>query len=123
MQLSRIHISEDSRHELSVLKSRTGLLPNVLCRIGLMLSLTDPSEPALDADATDGSEFNRFTLMGEWDPLIVALLEEKSIAKGICEDNGDFVRYFRAHLNRGVRLLYARVRGLEDLAALLPDES
>ena len=120
MQLNRIHISEDSRNKLSILKGRTGLLPNVLSRIGLMLSLAEANEPELDADPSDGSEFNRFTLMGEWDPLIVALLEERGAASRVCEDNEALVKYFRAHLNRGVRLLYGRVRKLEDLINLLP---
>ena len=119
MQLNRIHISEDSRNKLSILKGRTGLLPNVLSRIGLMLSLAEANEPELDADPTDGSEFNRFTLMGEWDPLIVALLEEWCIANRVCTDNDTLAKYFRAHLNRGVRLLYGRVKRLEDLANLL----
>lgn len=119
MQLNRIHISEDSRNKLRILKGRTGLLPNVLSRIGLMLSLADTNEPELDADTSDGSEFNRFTLMGEWDPLIVALLEERGTANGTCEDNDVLVKYFRAHLNRGVRLLYTRVTCLGNLASLL----
>ena len=119
MQLNRIHISEDSRNKLSILKGRTGLLPNVLSRIGLMLSLAEASEPELDSDASDGSEFNRFTLMGEWDPLIVALLEERGAANELGEDNEVLVKYFRAHLNRGVHLLYGRVKGLQDLANLL----
>ena len=121
MQLNRIHISEDSRNKLSILKGRTGLLPNVLSRIGLMLSLAEANEPELDADPTDGSEFNRFTLMGEWDPLIVALLEEWCIANGVRTDNDTLIKYFRAHLNRGVYLLYSRVKGLQDLADLLSD--
>ncbi len=119
MQLNRIHISEDSRNKLSILKGRTGLLPNVLSRIGLTLSLAEPSEPEIDADPTDGSEFNRFTLMGEWDPLIVALLEERGAANTIGKSNEVLVKYFRAHLNRGVRLLYGRVKRLEDLVNLL----
>ena len=119
MQLNRIHISEDSRNKLSILKGRTGLLPNVLSRIGLILSLAEVNEPELGADATDGSEFNRFTLMGEWDPLIVALLEERGVANGLGESNKVLVKYFRAHLNRGVRLLYGRVKGLGDLVNLL----
>ena len=119
MQLNRIYISEDSRSKLSILKGRTGLLPNVLSRIGLMLSFAEASEPELDADPADGSEFNRFTLMGEWDPLIVALLEERGFANGMCEDNDTLVAYFRAHLNRGVRLIYSRVKRLEDLGNLL----
>lgn len=119
MQLNRVHISEDSRNKLRILKGRTGLLPNALSRIGLMLSLSQPNEPELDADSSDGSEFNRFTLMGEWDMLIVALLEERGIENGMCKDNEILVKYFRAHLNRGVRLLYGRVKRLEDLMDLL----
>lgn len=118
MQLNRIHISEDSRNKLSILKGRTGLSPNILSRIGLMLSLSEVNEPELDADASDGSEFNRFTLMGEYDPLIVALLEERSNANRFVEGNEVLVKYFRAHLNRGVRLLYGRVKELKDLANL-----
>ena len=121
MRLNRIHTSEDSRNKLSILKSRTGLLPNILCRIGLMLSLAEPNQPEVDIDASDGSELHHDTLMGEWDPLIVALLEEWCIANGISTDNNTLIRYFRAHLNRGVRLLYGRVKRLGDLADLLSD--
>ena len=85
-----------------------------------MLSLAEASEPELDVDPADGSEFNRFTLMGEWDPLIVALLEERGAVKGLDEDNEMLIKYFRAHLNRGVRLLYGRVKELKDLANLIP---
>ncbi|MYC76379.1 DNA sulfur modification protein DndE [Candidatus Poribacteria bacterium] len=120
MRLNRIQISEDSRNKLSILKGRTGLLPNVLSRIGLMLSLTEANEPVLDVDTTDGSEFNRFTLMGEWDSLIIALLEERGSVNGMIKDNDTLVKYFRAHLNRGVLLLYSRVKGIEDLVNLLP---
>ena len=119
MRLNRIHTSKDSRNKLSVLKSRTGLLPNVLCRIGLMLSLAEPNQLEVDRDATDGSELHRDTLMGKWDPLIVALLEEWCITNGIGTDNDTLVQYFLAHLNRGVRLLYGRVKELGDLANLL----
>lgn len=120
MRLNRIPISEDSRNKLSILKGRTGLLPNVLSRIGLMLSLAEANEPILDVDTTDGTEFNRFTLMGECDSLIVALLEERGISNGMIADNETMVKYFVAHLNRGVLLLYSRVKGLEDLVNLLP---
>ena len=119
MRLNRIHTSKDSRNKLGILQSRTGLLPNILCRIGLMLSLAEPNQLEVDIDANDGSELHRDTLMGEWDPLIVALLEEWCIANGIKTDNDTLVKYFRAHLNRGVRLLYGRVKRIEDLANLL----
>lgn len=123
MKLNRIHLSEDSRHKLSILKGRTGLLPNVLCRLGLSLSLVDPSIPRPENYPTDGSEFNRYTLMGEWDSLIVALLKERCAADGLPLDNENLANQFRAHLNRGVELLYARVKGLSDLVELLPTET
>ena len=123
MKLNRIHVSEDSRHKLSILKGRTGLLPNVLCRLGFSLSLVEPSIPKPENYPTDGSEFNRYTLMGEWDPLIVALLKERCGADGLPLDDESLVEQLRAHLNRGVELLYARVRGLSDLVDLLPTET
>ncbi len=123
MKLNRIHVSEDSRHKLSILKGRTGLLPNILCRLGFSLSLVEPSIPKPENYPTDGSEFNRYTLMGEWDPLIVALLKERCRADGLPLDDESLVEQFRAHLNRGVELLYARVRRVSDLAGLLPQKS
>ena len=122
MKLNRIYVSEDSRHKLSVLKGRTGLLPNVLCRLGLSLSLVEPGIPNPEDYPSDGSEFNRYTLMGEWDTLIVALLKERCAADGLKLDNDNLSNQFRAHLNRGVGLLYGRVKGLSDLVGLLPAE-
>ena len=123
MKLNRINVSADSRNKLSILKGRTGLLPNVLCRLGLSLSLMESGIPKPEDYPTDGSEFNRYTLMGEWDPLIVALLKERCAADGLPLDNDSLVKQFRAHLNRGVELLYARVRGVSDLVELLPQKS
>ena len=120
MKLNRINVSEDSRNKLSILKGRTGLLPNVLCRLGLSLSLMETGIPKPEDYPTDGSEFNRYTLMGEWDSLIVALLKERCSADGLELDNDSLVKQFRGHLNRGVGLLYGRVKGLSDLAVLLP---
>ena len=105
MKLNRIHLSEDSRHKLSILKGRTGLLPNVLCRLGLSLSLMESGIPTPEDYDTDGSEFNRYTLMGEWDPLIVALLKERCAADNLPLDDKSLGEQFRAHLNRGVVLL------------------
>ena len=95
-------------------------MPNVLCRLGLSLSLTEPGIPKPEDYPADGSEFNRYTLMGEWDSLIVALLTERCASDGLKVDDDSLVNQFRAHLNRGVGLLYGRVKGLSDLVGLLP---
>ena len=122
MKLNRIYVSEDSRNKLRILKGRTGLLPNVLCRLGLSLSLIEPGIPNPEDYPSDGSEFNRYTLMGEWDTLIVALLKERCAADGLELDDDSLASQFRAHLSRGVGLLYGRVKGLSDLVGLLPKE-
>jgi hypothetical protein len=48
MQLNRINVSADSRNKLSILKGRTGLLPNVLCRLGSVLLLAEFLSPSLE---------------------------------------------------------------------------
>ena len=98
------------------------MLPNVLCRLGLSLSLIEPGIPNPEDYPSDGSEFNRYTLMGEWDTLIVALLKERCAADGLELDDDSLASQFRAHLSRGVGLLYGRVKGLSDLVGLLPKE-
>ena len=60
--------------------------------------------------------------MGEWDSLIVALLKERCAVDGLDLDDDNLIKQFRAHLNRGVGLLYGRVKGLSDLVGLLPKE-
>ena len=122
MKLNRIYVSEDSRNKLRILKGRTGMLPNVLCRLGLSLSLIEPGAPNPDDYPTDGSEFNRYTLMGEWDALVVALLTERCASDGLKLDDDSLANQFRGHLNRGVGLLYGRVKGLSDLVGLLPTD-
>ena len=99
------------------------MLPNVLCRLGLSLSLTEPGTPKPEDYPADGSEFNRYTLMGEWDLLIVALLKERCALDRLELDEDNLVKQYRAHLNRGVGLLYGRVKGLSDLVGLLPKKN
>ena len=83
----------------------------------------EPGIPKPENYTSDGSEFNRYTLMGEWDPLIAALLKERCAADSLPLDDKSLGEQFRAHLNRGVELLYARVKGLSDLVELLPTET
>jgi DNA sulfur modification protein DndE len=85
------------------------------------LSLGEPRVPNPDDYPEEDREFNRYTLLGEYDSLFVALLKQKC-----AEDSVNFDRlpdYFRAHLNRGVGLLQQRVRNLNDLALLVASQN
>jgi DNA sulfur modification protein DndE len=114
MQLNKIKLTADSSERLKQLKAKTGLTPNILCRIGFCLSLKDSSVPDPEKYPEEDREFNRYTLLGEWDSLYVALLRQR-LAADVATDYPEEA-YFRAHLNRGVYLLSRIVRSVADLA-------
>ncbi len=117
LTLKRIRFSRDADNWLRVLKSRTGVTPNILCRIGFAISLDEPGVPNAQAYPEDSDrEINRYTLLGEHDGTYVALLRQRVTDDGM---PGDLDAQFRAHMNRGVLLLAARVKSLPELLAEL----
>lgn len=104
-----------------MLKGRTGLTPNILCRIGLCLSLSDPAVPDPQGFDENGQEFNRYTLTGEWDTFFIALLKERLLRDNL-DPEKDILIQFRAHLNRGAITLFDKVKDIGDLCELLPTE-
>lgn len=119
MQLNRIYVSEQVDIRLRNLKAKTGLTPNLLCRIGFCLSLAEPGVPDL-ALYPEGQtrEFNRYTLTGQWDTLFFALLRERLVQDGLDRET-ELETQFKAHLNRGVMLLSTRIKSIDDLAELV----
>ena len=123
MKLSRLRVCKDASVRLSQLKARTGLTPNILCRIGFCLSLNDPSEPnPKDYPSDSDREIDRHTLTGPWDDLFVALIKERCQHDDMELTDRVLGEQFRAHVNRGVILLHKRTRTLTDIAQLLPRE-
>lgn len=119
LTLKRITFSQDADSILRMMKARTGITPNVLCRIGLCLSLDEAGRPrAVDRKLPVAREINRYTLMGEHDTTLVALLRARVLSEGTKARSLD--DEFLAHLNRGIELLTGRVKSLSDLAALVP---
>lgn len=120
MKLSRLRVCREVDQRLIHLKGRTGLTPNLLCRLGFCLSLNDPTVPDPQSYPPDSDrEINRYTLTGEWDLLFVAMLKERCVHDGIDIDS-QLEEQFRAHVNRGVLILYNRMKNISDLARLLP---
>lgn len=119
MSLNRIVVSNEVDLRLRNLKSNTGLTPNLSCRLGFVLSLAEPGipDPALYGEGM-GREFNRYTLTGPWDDLFFALLRERMVADGFDLDK-DLESQFKAHLSRGVVLLYQRLKTVDNLETLL----
>jgi DNA sulfur modification protein DndE len=118
MRFTKIRLTKDASNRLRFLAGRTGLTPNLLCRMGFCLSLEEPKIPNPDEFEEEEREFNRYTLLGEFDVLYIALLQQRLHQDGLEMDNLE--GYFRAHLNRGISLLQQRVRSVADIANLVP---
>jgi len=67
---------------------------------------------------SQGQEFNRYTLTGEWDSFYVALLKLRIINEGLDPEH-DLLKSFKEHIERGVIILYNRVKEFIDLANLI----
>ena len=123
MKLTRLRVCQEVDQRLISLKAKTGLNPNLLCRIGFCLSLNDPRIPNPDDYPPDSDrEINRYTLTGEWDDYFVALLKERCAYDKLDLDN-DLEDQFRAHINRGVLMMYLHVKHLGDLARLVQENN
>lgn len=120
MKLTKIHLTKDASNRLRFLAGKTGLTPNLLCRMAFCLSLAEPRVPNPDDYPEEEREFNRYTLLGEYDALFVALLKQKCAEDSV--DMDKLPDHFRAHLNRGIGLLQQRVRSLADLAVLVTSQ-
>lgn len=124
MKMTRLRVCKEVDQRLIHLKARTGLNPNLLCRLGFCLSLNDPTVPDPNAYPTDSDrEINRFTLLGEWDDYFVALLRERCTHDGIALEDSALDAQFRAHVNRGVLMLFGRVKHLGDIARLVREHN
>jgi DNA sulfur modification protein DndE len=121
MSLSRIYVSKEVDQALRTLKARTGLTPNLICRYGFCLSLAEPGipDPQLYADS-QGREFNRYTLTGQWDLFFFSLLRERLIQDGL-DIEADLESQFKAHLSRGVLSLTRRLKSLADISKLVDE--
>jgi DNA sulfur modification protein DndE len=119
LTLRRVRFSKEADSWLKVVKSRTGITPNLLCRLAICLSLNERGIPDPTKYPEDSErEINRYTLLGEFDPAFVALLRQRFLQDKLSDDIS-LDDYFRAHIHRGIVLLATRLKGLSDLDALI----
>ena len=110
-------------NRMRVLKSKTGITPNILSRFGFCLSLEEPGIPADPfEDEAVGREIKRVTLLGAHDLIYVCLLRTWFASKEADKEvsQKDFDAMFVAHMNRGFELISSRMRSLADLQNLVP---
>lgn len=118
-KLSKIKVSNSATIKLRTLKGRTGLTPNILCRIALCYSLENCKYNELvPIPIENGQEFNRYTLLGQYDLFFMSLIREKCLLEGFDPDK-DFVKQFKFHLDNGISVLHNRVKNISDLVHLI----
>lgn len=103
----RIITSEETKNALQKMKDTTSLTPNILARYGIALSLKNAE--AIDLKILNfekkGQEFNRNVITSKYDHLFKALISQKE--KRFLTDEEYFDQYLLAHIERGVKELYA----------------
>ena len=107
---NRFRISQRATETLKQVKARTGLTPNILCRMALVLSLRDGERGGETDVEIDGSEFNTPTLFGDYH-----LVYESAIRQvhGVLKAK-DVQRVVANHIEVGVDRL-KRIRSLGEL--------
>lgn len=117
--LNKIYISESTDRKLRTLKGRTGLTPNLLIRLGLAFSLEEDGIPDKSLYGEEPfREFNRYTLTGQWDLYFMALLKERLVEDNLDPDKA-LEDQLKAHIGRGVHLIYQRIKSLEDIGNMI----
>lgn len=72
----RLRISKSATDTLKLLKARTGLTPNIVCRMALIMSLERGKQGGESYPEQVGSEFNATTFFGEFALAFEALLTQ-----------------------------------------------
>lgn len=122
MHYSKLRISSDATSRLRSLRQRTGLTPNLLCRIALMISLEEGPLDGTRAPDEEGSEFNAYTLTGEYGALFAGLLRwvEEGASPIDPIENEELLARMRGHIHRGVGTLSVRAKTPADILRLVP---
>ena len=115
-----IRMSAKSQGLLGMIKSRTGLEHHLAGRFAVCLSLNDMALPNPAEYDENGLEMSPAELFGEYEDVFMALVLQRLGDDGL-NPAEHLVPMARAHLNRGIVALYARVSSPADLARVVEE--
>ena len=117
----RIRLSEKATNRLRTFKNRTGLTPNIACRLALSFSMSQQNipKPELYDDRT-GQIIDRYTFLGEHEDILLSLFILWCEEHNIVPEN--YYDYLMAHINRGAEQIANRVKTISDLNILLREK-
>ena len=133
MITNRIKVSIESTDKMKQLKSKLKVGPLYsIARMALSYSLNDERAPQAEFYKEDGMEFNRLTLLGDYDPIYMGLLKERGLyKKPVNGEKSELVSKLStkeatslmvAHINRGIIKLHARIKNQDDLLDIIQEQ-
>ena len=121
LRFKRVHVSIRSQNLLANLKTKTGLTPNIMGRFAICMSLNDPSTPNPDEFDENGSELHPSVLFGEYEDVFMTLMVMR-LRRDDLDPKIYLNRMLRAHLNRGIIALFARIHDISDFERVIQQE-
>ena len=123
MHINKFRVSSEAATRLRVLRQRSALTPNLLCRMAMAVSFELGPIGPVARNGEEGQEFNSYTLFGVDQPVYTSLLRMVEDVGGESpEDEADLAARLRAHIDRGISQLWVRVKTPSDAARLLAGE-
>ncbi len=110
----RVRISDAATARCRYIKSRTGLTPNILCRVALALSLRERRPVLSESPDLSGQELNAPTLFGEHQRIYELMLEKYCMEHA---DERDVAVVIASHVDNGLHKM-GHIRSLNDVASL-----
>ena len=115
-------MSYRSQNNLGQIKRKTGLTPNITGRFAICLSLGDPSPPNPEEFDEKGTELHPSVLFGDYEDMFMALMIQR-LKKDKLDPEMYLNKMLRAHFNRGVIALSARINDIYDFDELIKQEN
>jgi len=110
----RVRISDAATARCRYIKSRTGLTPNILCRVALALSLRERRPVLSESPDLSGQELNAPTLFGEHQRIYELMLKKYCMEHA---DERDLAVVIASHVDNGLHKM-GHIRSLNDVASL-----
>jgi DNA sulfur modification protein dndE len=119
MIVKQIKLSNVAKDKLARLKGKTGIQNwNVLCRWAFCFSLKEGTIPTdVEVNSDSNVEMSWLTFAGEYHELYEALIKEWCIQNDLEIDNDTLAKYFKLHLERGIKYLSGTnfIKDIKDL--------
>jgi DNA sulfur modification protein DndE len=107
ISIDTVYTSQNNKNAMNRLKGVTGIKYwNTLCRYAFCISIKEGSVPRILDEKNDGVEMNFDTFAGKDKGIYISLLANNLLKNNIQIDNENLTKHLRAHISRGINVLF-----------------